>query len=66
MFEVIGMIAVWLIGAVVACCAPLLTSNLWANTGSRFNNAILGFWVGVVLLVVYVVVTVVIFIAGIR
>jgi hypothetical protein len=63
MFEVIGILAVWLFGAWLVFLAPLWTSEWWANTGDGLGDAFVGFWAGVALLAVYVIATVVYFVA---
>jgi hypothetical protein len=59
MFEVIGALTVWLAGGAVLFFVPIRTSGLWANTGEGIGDTILGFWLGLALLAVYVVATVV-------
>jgi hypothetical protein len=59
MFEIIGMLMVWLIGAAIVFYVPIRTSGLWANTGEGLGDVFMGFWVGIALLVVYVIASVV-------
>lgn len=63
MFEVIGIIAVWLVGGAAAFYLPILTSGYWAKTGDGLSDLAHGLWIGGLVLAVYVTVTVVYFVA---
>jgi hypothetical protein len=62
MFEVIGVLSVWLFVAALVFYIPILTRVWWANTGEEVGDAILGFYAGVASLGIYIVATVIYFV----
>lgn len=62
MFEIIGILVVWLICALLVFYIPIRTSGWWANTGDGLGDLVGGFWAGIALLAVYVIATFVYFV----
>lgn len=63
MFEIIGILTVWLFGGVAAFYLPILTCGIWAKTGDGLSDLAAGLWIGGVLLAVYLASTIIYFIA---
>jgi hypothetical protein len=62
MFQVIGVLTVWLFVASLVFYIPIRTSVWWANTGEEVGDIILGFYAGVASLGIYIVATVIYFV----
>ena len=58
MFEVIGILAVWLIGAVASFIGPIISSGIWARTGDGLSDLAIGLFAGRVLCAIYLILTV--------
>lgn len=63
MFEVIGMLAVWIAGGAASFYLPILTCGLWAKTGDGLSDLAAGLFVGWIILGVYLLCTIIYFIA---
>lgn len=57
-FEVIGIVAVWLFGAAATFYLPILTCGWWSRTDEGLSSLMLGLFVGKCLLATYVIATV--------
>jgi hypothetical protein len=58
MFEVIGIIALWIIGLAAAVFAPVVTSAWWARTGDGLSDLAVGVFFGRIAAVAYIIATV--------
>jgi hypothetical protein len=63
MFEVIGVLASWMVGGMVAFYAPILTCGWWAKTGDGLSDLAFGLMIGWITLAAYVIATAVYFVA---
>lgn len=54
MFEFIGMVTVWLIGAAACYVGPTLTCGIWGRKGDGLATLVLAALISKALLVVYV------------
>jgi hypothetical protein len=63
MLEVIGILAAWIFGGVAAFYAPILTCGWWARTGDGLSDLAFGLMMSWLFLAVYVIITVVYFVA---
>jgi hypothetical protein len=59
MVEAIGILVIWLICGALVSNGVFILVGWWADTGEGASDAVLGAWVGVAALAVYVIATVV-------
>ena len=57
MFEIIGVLSVWVAGAAAAFYAPILISGWWGKTGDGLADLMIGLFIGILSLAVYLIVT---------
>lgn len=62
MFEFIGMMAVWLIGAAACYAGPILTCDIWGRQGDGLATLALAVFISKALLVAYILASVAYFI----
>ena len=58
MFEVIGIITIWLVGVVAAAFGPVITCGWWAKTGDGLSDLAVGVFVGRIAAGAYIIATV--------
>jgi hypothetical protein len=63
MLETVGILAIWVTGGVISFYAPLLSCGWWANTGDGLSDLAAGIGVGSVVLAVYLISTIIYFVA---